>query len=321
MTNTIVQEGVEIPALGMYEDLQIQPLNSWDLTKTTFIIPLRIESRDRMRNIVCTLVYLLRNFDTQIIIKEHDMESVFLKQVVPILDDCVPPIKMHNIHHIFEQSEDVVFHRTRLLNDMLMLVKTPVVSVYDCDVMLPMNTYIQAQNVILKGYDNPATPDAAPEPIKCVYPYGYGDYQWQLRCDDNDITRFINSNFNFNAFQGKGTVYDAKFGFVQFFDTKHYLKHGAENEGFVSYGYEDDERYNRFNTIGGVLRINEPIFHLEHKRTPNSWFNNPHIESNRALWEKLRTKSKEGFIEYYKNPEYLKVRGVVDGELPDDGQE
>ena len=60
MAEKIVQEGVEIPALGMYEDLQIQPINSWDLTSTTFIIPLRCETADRIRNITTTLVYLQR---------------------------------------------------------------------------------------------------------------------------------------------------------------------------------------------------------------------------------------------------------------------
>ena len=72
MADVVIEEGVEIPDLGAYENLQIQPINSWDLTKTTFIIPLRCESADRIRNITTTLIYLLRNFDTQIIIKEHD---------------------------------------------------------------------------------------------------------------------------------------------------------------------------------------------------------------------------------------------------------
>ena len=49
MADKIVQDGMEIPDLGMYEDLQIQPINSWDLTSTTFIIPLRCETADRIR--------------------------------------------------------------------------------------------------------------------------------------------------------------------------------------------------------------------------------------------------------------------------------
>ena len=37
---------------------------SYDLTNCTFIIPLRIETADRMRNITTSLIYLLSNFDT-----------------------------------------------------------------------------------------------------------------------------------------------------------------------------------------------------------------------------------------------------------------
>ena len=40
-----------------------------DLSNATFIIPLRIESSDRMRNIVTLLCYLFENFDTNVIVK------------------------------------------------------------------------------------------------------------------------------------------------------------------------------------------------------------------------------------------------------------
>ena len=158
MAEVVVQDGIEIPDLGSYENLQIQPINSWDLTKTTFIIPLRIESPDRMRNITTSLIYLLRNFDTQVIIKEHDYESVFIKQVVPMLEEVLTLEQLSNIHHIFEKAEDKVFHRTKLINDMLMLVETPVVCNYDADILLPMNSYILAQNTIPVSYTHLTLP-------------------------------------------------------------------------------------------------------------------------------------------------------------------
>ena len=36
-----------------------------DLKNCTFIIPVRIESEDRMRNVITVLCYLLENFDTK----------------------------------------------------------------------------------------------------------------------------------------------------------------------------------------------------------------------------------------------------------------
>ena len=49
----------------------------FELKNTTFIIPLRIETADRMRNIVTTLIYLTRLLDTKIVVKEVDKESVY----------------------------------------------------------------------------------------------------------------------------------------------------------------------------------------------------------------------------------------------------
>ena len=43
-----------------------------DLTEATFIIPIRIESSDRLRNVITTTAFLLENFDTNITIKEVD---------------------------------------------------------------------------------------------------------------------------------------------------------------------------------------------------------------------------------------------------------
>ena len=48
-----------------------------DLKDTTFIIPICIESEDRMRNVITSLCYILDNFDTKVILKEVDNESVF----------------------------------------------------------------------------------------------------------------------------------------------------------------------------------------------------------------------------------------------------
>ena len=48
-----------------------------DLKDTTFIIPVKIESDDRLRNVITVCCFLLENFDTKVILKEVDTESVF----------------------------------------------------------------------------------------------------------------------------------------------------------------------------------------------------------------------------------------------------
>ena len=276
----------------------------WDLDECTFIIPLRIETADRMRNIITTLIYLLRNFNTKVIVKEVDMESIFEKSVRPALEEALEDFQLEGLTHIFEQSDDYTFHRTKIINDMLWMVDTPVVANYDCDILLPKTSYPYAVNMILNGHE---LEDGTKYYPKCVYPYGEGTYQAQLYTNDEEVTKFINQKFDFEVFQ-KWRAYDAKFGFVQFFDTEEYKRLGGENEGFIAYGYEDDERFYRFNMLSKVARMNERIFHMEHKRTSNSWFNNPKIEANRSLWEKLKGCGKDELDFYYKNAPYVKTR-------------
>lgn len=276
----------------------------WDLSECTFIMPLRIESSDRMRNIITTLIYLLRNFETKVIVKEVDVESIFEQSVQPALEEALEDFQLEGLTHIFEQSDDYTFHRTKIINDMLWMVDTPVVANYDCDILLPKTSYPYAVNMILNGHE---LEDGTKYYPKCVYPYGEGTYQAQLYTNDEEVTKFINQKFDFEVFQ-KWRAYDAKFGFVQFFDTEEYKRLGGENEGFIAYGYEDDERFYRFNMLSKVARMNERIFHLEHKRTSNSWFNNPKIEANRSLWEKLKGCGKDELDFYYKNAPYVKTR-------------
>ena len=82
-----------------------------------------------------------------------------------------------------------------------------------------------------------------------------------------------------------------------------------ENEGFVAYGYEDDERYFRFHKLGyNVCRLDAHVYHMEHARTDNSWFTNPFIQNNKDLHDTLMEFDKAQLQEYYENQDYLKTR-------------
>ena len=275
----------------------------------TYVIPLRIESADRMRNVITTLTYLLKNFNARVIVKEFDKESIFNSSVRPQLETVLYKQEYENLDHIFEQTDDFIFHRTRLINDMVEMVDTPIVCNHDCDIILPYDSHFLACKYLVEGYLPPnASEDTVPEPVKVVYPYGYGMFQYQVKANDNLVSDFINTNFNFKTFEGHMRKWDAKFGFCQFFNTEEYKRLGMENEKFISYGYEDDERYHRFNTCSNVIRLNNDIFHLEHSRTQNSWFTNPHIEDNRKEWEKMQYWDRNKLEAYYENIDYMKKR-------------
>ena len=268
-----------------------------DLSNATFIIPLRIESADRMRNIITLLCFLLGNFDTNVIVKEVDSEPVFEKNVLPQIKEFIG--NDINLVHIFEKSDDPVFYRMHILNEMLAMSKTDVVINYDCDVLMPVETYVNAYESILNG-----TCDV-------VYPYGNGNFQKQVHVTDEIVSDFLNNDFDLSILDKSSQVSTSDFGWVQFFNRSVYIEGGMENENFRGSSPEDKERFFRFTTLEyKVGRIDNWIYHLEHSRGANSWpesiRGNPYMAQNFEVWNHLQTLNKQKLKEYYSNQDYLK---------------
>ena len=270
-----------------------------DLSQATFIIPIRIESPDRLRNVITTTAFLLENFKTNIIIQEVDNESVFKKEALPILEDIVNVDIWENFNFIFRHSEEPLFHRQKVLNEMIDITDTPIVVNYDCDVILPRESYELAYKGILDGvYD-------------VVYPYGSGMYQKQVQATDVTVSRFLETG-DYEFLNAVSKNHTSDFGWAQFFKTAVYRQGGMENENFKAYAPEDKERYYRFNKMGySVGRIENYVYHLEHARGENSWFTNPHMESNMAEWNKIKEMNKDQLLKYYSEQKYLdKYAGI-----------
>jgi hypothetical protein len=263
-----------------------------NLKEATFIIPIRIESSDRLRNVITTTSFLLENFDTNIIIKEVDSESVFRRDALPILKDILDvDIK---VNHIFEKSNEPLFHRQKVLNEMVMESTTEIVVNYDCDVILPLESYHEAYQSILHH-----THDV-------IYPYGRGMYQKQVYATDEIVSQFLQTG-DFKCLDSHSKTHTSDFGWVQFFNRQVYINGGLENENFKAYAPEDKERFYRFTTLDyNVGRIENFVYHLEHSRGENSWVNNPHMLSNMEEWQKIQTMNKQQLIDYYSRQEYLK---------------
>ena len=263
-----------------------------NLTEATFIIPIRIESSDRLRNVITTTAFLLENFDTNIIIKEVDQESIFEKEALPILKEILDVDV--NVFHIFEKSNSPSFHRQKVLNEMIMEAKTKVIINYDCDVILPLDSYKVAYDFIMNN------------DFDVVYPYGQGSYQKQVNATDEIVSKFLETG-DYSYLDNNSNIYLSDFGWVQFFNRQVYIDGGMENENFVAYAPEDKERFYRFTTLGyNVGRIDYIVYHLEHVRGHNSWLNNPHMQQNNNIWNQIQKMNCEQLKEYYSNQDYLK---------------
>ena len=282
--------GINIPTSFQIESTQMRI----DLSQATFIIPVRIESPDRLRNVVTTTAFLMENFDTNIIIKEVDKEPVFQRDAIPLLEEILDFNIWQNFNYIFEKSDDPLFHRQRILNEMIMESDTEIVINYDADAILPKESYELAYKGIMDGvYD-------------VVYPYGSGMYQKQVAATDVTVSSFLETG-DYEFLNAVSKDHTSDFGWVQFFKRQVYIDGGMENENFKAYAPEDKERYYRFNMLGySIGRIENYVYHLEHARGENSWFSNPHMDDNQMEWVKLSNMTKEQLLQYYSEQEYLK---------------
>lgn len=268
-----------------------------DLTKCTFIIPLKIDHLDRLRNLKSTIGYLNYNFKTNVIIYEiEDDLSEKIKKENPHLYDLSDLTNL-NLNHIVKSiGENNFFHRTRYLNEMLEMVDTPVVCNYDIDIILPKNSYLHCINEILSGN------------VDVYYPFSFGASQYQILQSASreefelkwDCSSLIKNHLDFN-------IYLSEYGHCIFFNTSIYRELGGENEYFRSYGPEDKERGMRFIKCGKKVEwMDGFVFHFEHHRGNDSSYKNPHLSFNNSLFQTLSSFSKEEIENYYSRAGYRK---------------
>lgn len=245
-----------------------------NLDNVTFIIPIRIDSQDRIDNINLTADYILSNYDTTVMIYEYDTEKKY---------DAIND----NIKYKFVYDDKKFFHRTKVLNDMIDDSTTDVVVNYDADVLLPSTAYENSYMMIQSGAD------------EFVYPYDGRfmsldrEYHWQIKekgykienMNIDYITKVVHPNSVGGAFMA---LKDA------------YIRCGKENENFRAWGYEDNERYNRISKLIGrdIARVNTPLIHLEHWRGPDSSFNNPYIDESREESRRIASMDKNSLENY-----------------------
>jgi hypothetical protein len=245
-----------------------------DFKDVTFIIPINFDSQDRKDNFKVTINYLLRNFDTNIIVMESDSNSneEFVKSV------------SEKISYYFDKNDSGVFHRTKLLNRMTRLSTTNIVVNYDIDVIFKPEQYVESRYKILNESD-------------FCFPYDGNFYDIRkefFNLVDTDNLNLINLSqctlFNANSVGG-----------ALFFNKEKYSEIGLENENFISWGHEDWERVVRIQKMGYRLsRVSGVLYHLTHYRSENSSGQNPYYNKNEQEFHKVNSMNPEQLKEYIK---------------------
>ena len=260
----------------------------------TFLIPTRIETEDRLRNIISSVSYLLRHVPAKVIVKEVSGRNTFLHRALPEIRKYADT---DNLTHIYEENNDPLFCKSKVLNDLIVASDTSIVANYDADCILPKESYRKAYEMILH------------QEADVVYPYGCGIYQWKAEFNMEIYDEFVKSWNGTSVLDKKKTLSNSTIGWTQFIRRENYINSYMMNENFVSWGCEDDEFYFRMSTLGNRIgRLNNYVYHLEHGRTHNSWFSNPNFNNNDQLWNTIKTFDRDQLVEYYENQDYLKTR-------------
>ena len=259
----------------------------------TFLIPIRIETDDRLRNIISSVSYLLRHIPANVIVKEVSNHPTFKFRALPEIKKYADT---SNLQYLYEESEDPWFCKSKVLNDLIVASNTKVVANYDADCILPISSYHRAYEAINDDH------------VDVVYPYGCGIYQWKAEYNMGIYEEFIQT-LDTKVLDKNKVLHNSTIGWAQFINRQKYINSYMMNENFVSWGCEDDEFYYRMSVLGNrIARIDDYVYHLEHSRTNNSWFSNPNFNNNYQLWNQIKTFDKNRLVDYYEKQDYLKLR-------------
>jgi hypothetical protein len=222
-----------------------------ELLDTTFVIPIRIDSLERIENLSILFSYFRNLISTNLIILEADKMQIGLSGIGPL----------DNLSYTFEKDDDVVFHRTKYLNTLSQMVKTEYIAVWDSDVIVPPS---QIQYAISKLRD---------DSHDFLFPYDGRFLDTGVRHRINFMQsgkiEYLLENAESMSLPYTNTACGGGF-FARLSD---YLECGGENENFYGWGQEDGERVKRWQILEKrVLRVKGPMFHLYHPRGTNSGY-------------------------------------------------
>ena len=226
-------------------------MNRIDLTDVTFLIPLRLDSVERIENLEKTVDFILQNFDTQIhILEAARYSNNILSRIMP-----------ETIQIDFVKDFDPIFHRTRYINILTRKIDTPYCAIWDTDIIIPTEQIEESVKILRE------------EKAEIVYPYSdlFLDVPRIIKEHyfETGEERILTQNMN----KMKKMYQPTPLGGAFFAKRSSYMESGMENENYYGWGREDGDRFNRWQTLGyKIHRIQGALFHLTHERGSNSKF-------------------------------------------------
>jgi predicted glycosyltransferase involved in capsule biosynthesis len=225
-----------------------------DLTDITFLILVRLDSIQRLENILCVTEQLCRHFNTNVIVREADNHN----------NGMLKSLLSRKVRYEFIEDKDPVLYKTKHFNQMVRQVKTAYLAIWDADIVVDKRAIVDCADKLRKNEAD------------VTYPYN------GICFDVPDIVKnaFLKKEdvrFLFRHKNKMERLYPHPLvGGAVMMNIEKYLQAGAENEKHYGWGNDDFDRYYRFVGLGyKIYRVNTSLFHLSHPRGDNSQFRSP----------------------------------------------
>jgi len=225
-----------------------------NLQDVTFLILVRVDTIERIENLLASTEFMVSNFDTKVEVLE----------VASYANGIIKKLLNKKVDYTLLEDDDPILFRTKYLNTMFSSVTTPFIAVWDVDILSTTDQIIETVNLLRSGQAD------------FVFPYE------KKMLDTSDTIRklFMKkkkiSLLSKNAGKMKEMYPPVAVGGVFFCKLESYKKIGLENEDFYGWGVEDGERYIRWKNSGyKTERVKGVLFHLSHPRGINSLLHHP----------------------------------------------
>lgn len=251
----------------------------FDLRDVTFMIPCRIESPDRRRNLRILVSYLRKHLHTNILICEDNPE----RQDVPGIMAGLGFTEADYGYIHLDGNDSPFTHKAKQINVMAEAARTPILVVQDTDVVVEPTQYVFAQHAVRGGA-------ALACPFNGLFFDIAADYiagvEQHLAVGQIDLFDARND-----------MLYKNSYGGSVFFSRDVFTRLGGFNENFISWGWEDFEIYRRLEKLDErVERMWGPLLHLSHARATNSLKQNPWYDHNTAEYDRVVGMTKDAIL-------------------------
>lgn len=244
-----------------------------NLSDVTFLILVRLDTIQRLENILIVIDQLHKYFKT----------NVYVREAAYYKNNILFSMLNRRTKYEYVEDKDTVLYRTKHFNQMIASTHTPYIAIWDTDVVVDKIAIIDCiYQLRSKAYD-------------VAYPYDGQCYDVSfvfkpLYFRKRDIRFLFRHKEKMNFLSP-----DLLVGGAVLLNREKFVMAGGENEKHYGWGNEDYDRYYRFNTLKyAIYRANKPLFHLSHPRKSNSNFINTKMrDKSYALCFQIKKSSKK----------------------------